>query len=89
MENILKKTRIILQSYAHLHSKYKNIVMENETLRKVNQAQQLKIQELENKNKTLKTAKAKHLSPNDRANMKETINELIQDIDQCIALLNK
>jgi low affinity Fe/Cu permease len=90
-ENIEAKIKKLIT--LHSSSKALNVALEEEkqelTL-KIRQ-QQEQIQQLEEVNSALKLAKALHSDSKDESNagLKIKINEMIRDIDKCLALLNK
>jgi beta-xylosidase len=77
----------------HTSSKAKNVALEaekQELTLKIRQ-QQDQIQQLDEVNSALKLAKVLHGDSKDETNtgLKIKINEMIRDIDKCLALLNK
>jgi regulator of replication initiation timing len=75
-----------------LHKAFKEenekLTLEVSDFKKTIENQTIKIQQLENENKELSIKKDEE--KNDIVtNTKEKINELVQEIDDCIALLNK
>jgi len=53
------------------------------------QEQRVELDEQSEKNRVLKMAKSLNGSGEDTAQTKKKINELVREIDKCIALLNK
>jgi undecaprenyl pyrophosphate synthase len=62
---------------------------ENEKLNQELQKKDTIIKELEEKNNSLKVAKAVLTGSSDATEAKQKINKLVREIDQCIALMNK
>tara|TARA_B110000467_G_scaffold142232_1_gene143528 strand:- start:23 stop:304 length:282 start_codon:yes stop_codon:yes gene_type:complete len=58
-------------------------------LRQQLDTQQESVQELEDKNKILKLSASLHGEEQDTQAARKKINELVREIDKCIALLNK
>ncbi|MDZ4823152.1 MAG: hypothetical protein SH856_06820 [Flavobacteriales bacterium] len=63
---------------------------ENESLYKINKHLQAQVDELGEKNKALQNRSLPVQAQEDfRANTKQRINELVKEMDECIALLNQ
>jgi len=88
VSSLEKKTKELLKSYSEL--KRKNNIQENELseLRKKVDSQKETIKNLEERNKIIKLAKSLSESNPDTAEMKYKINELVREIDKCIAQMN-
>ncbi len=77
-------------------ARLENQVEENNRLKTVNEEleqkikqKQKKIEELEQKNNTMKLAKAFLAESSDAHEARIKINRIVRDIDKCIALLNR
>jgi len=82
------KKLITLQS--SLKANIAALLSENKQLNQTIREQQEQFRQQEEGNKTMKIAETIHVnSKEDVTMMKATINELIRDIDKCLALLNK
>ena len=82
------KKLITLQS--SLKAEVAALISENKHLKQTIREQQEQFRQQEEGNKTMKIASAIITnSKEDVPMMKATINELIRDIDKCLALLNK
>lgn len=88
ISSLEKKVKELVKRYAEL--KRKNMAMETELteLRKTVDSQKEAIKNLEEKNKIIKLAKSLADSNPDMAVMKQKINELVREIDKCIAQMN-
>src|SRR5687767_7529153 len=94
LELTLTSLQSKIEKIVHLHKKlqddYSKVVNEKQQLHKTIEEQRTAISKLEEKNKTIKLAKT--LTDNNENNsteLKYRINELVREIDKCIALLNK
>lgn len=86
-----------------LQNKVERLVAKHQSLKELNQQlekqlkqlgkqlkqQQESVQELEDKNKILKLSASLHGEEQDTKATRNKINELVREIDKCIALLNK
>ena len=88
ISSLEKKVKELVKRYAEL--KRRNTTLENELteLRKTVDSQKEAIISLEEKNKIIKLAKSLADSNPDTAAMKYKINELVREIDKCIAQMN-
>ncbi len=88
ISSLEKKVKELVKRYAEL--KRRNTAMETELgeLRKTVDSQKEAIKNLEDKNKIIKLAKSLADSNPDTAAMKYKINELVREIDKCIAQMN-
>lgn len=88
ISSLEKKVKELVKRYAEL--KRKNTALETELteLRKTVDSQKEAIKNLEEKNKIIKLAKSLADSNPDTAAMKQKINELVREIDKCIAQMN-
>ena len=88
ISSVEKKVKELVKR--HSEAKRKNAVLEAELaeLRKTVDSQKEAIKNLEEKNKIIKLAKSLADSNPDTAAMKYKINELVREIDKCIAQMN-
>jgi predicted RNase H-like nuclease (RuvC/YqgF family) len=88
ISSLEKKVKELVKRYAEL--KRRNTALETELteLRKTVDSQKEAIKNLEEKNKIIKLAKSLADSNPDTAAMKYKINELVREIDKCIAQMN-
>lgn len=88
ISSLEKKVKELVKRYTEL--KRKNTALETELteLRKTVDSQKEAIKNLEEKNKIIKLAKSLADSNPDTAAMKQKINELVREIDKCIAQMN-
>ena len=88
ISSLEKKVKELVKRYAEL--KRRNTALETELteLRKTVDSQKEAIISLEEKNKIIKLAKSLTDSNPDTAAMKYKINELVREIDKCIAQMN-
>ena len=88
ISSLEKKVKELVKRYSEL--KRRNTAMETELaeLRKTVDSQKEAIKNLEDKNKIIKLAKSLADSNPDTAAMKYKINELVREIDKCIAQMN-
>ena len=88
ISSLEKKVKELVKRYAEL--KRRNTALETELteLRKTVDSQKEAIISLEEKNKIIKLAKSLADSNPDTAAMKYKINELVREIDKCIAQMN-
>jgi predicted RNase H-like nuclease (RuvC/YqgF family) len=88
ISSLEKKVKELVKRYSEL--KGRNTAMETELteLRKTVDSQKEVVKNLEDKNKIIKLAKSLADSNPDTAAMKYKINELVREIDKCIAQMN-
>ena len=88
ISSLEKKVKELVKRYSEL--KRRNTAMETELseLRKTVDSQKEVVKNLEDKNKIIKLAKSLADSNPDTAAMKYKINELVREIDKCIAQMN-
>jgi predicted nuclease with TOPRIM domain len=86
----------IMQKLAILKEKQESLVAENTELKKRNAGLESKLRDITDKNQVLekeydrvKLAKTIVTNTSDKAEMKFRVNELVREIDKCIALLNR
>jgi len=83
-----KDVRKLLKSHADLKGRNGKLASELDSLRKELEVQKETIKNLEERNKILKLAKSFADSTSDKEEMKQKINELVREINKCIALMN-
>ncbi len=88
ISSLEKNVKELVKRYAEL--KRRNTALEAELgeLRKIVDSQKEVLKNLEDKNKIIKLAKSLADSNPDTAAMKYKINELVREIDKCIAQMN-
>ena len=89
MEELKKSVYQLMNKYAVLDAEKKELEEQNSILKKEIEEQQSEIEDLKNKYKVLKMAKSLEGSSNENKEVKLKINEMVREIDKCIALLNK
>jgi len=87
MSGIEFKTHQLVRQLKELKHENAEIKKQLELLTKKDQENALKIKYLEEKNKILRVVKT--LEGEDKTKAKLKINELLREVDRCIALLNK
>jgi hypothetical protein len=83
-----KKVRELLKAHAELKRRHGLLGQERDGMKKTIDSQKETIKKLEENNKIIKLAKSLADSNPDRAAMKYKINELVREIDKCIAQMN-
>ena len=88
ISSLEKKVKELIKSHAEL--KRRKTVLESELseVKKIVDSQKETIKNLEERNKIIKLAKSLADSNPDTAAMKYKINELVREIDKCIAQMN-
>jgi phage shock protein A len=86
--NLLDKTETLLVKYAKVRDEAGRLRGELDALRRQNEEREARIRELDEKVTILKTAKEMGNDEEDRAAIRQKVNEYIREIDRCIALLN-
>ena len=81
MEELSVKVRMLSQRYAETLEQLKQVSQANDLLREENK---LLRQDID----SIKSAKVISLSQNNVKNARQEINQLIRQVDKCIALLN-
>lgn len=88
LENIEEKIRKLVDKLESSENEKKQLFIKCAELQKISNEQSNQISRLNDKIKSLKIATA--LSDNsEKDNAKKTINELVREVDRCIALLNR
>ena len=84
-----KKLDILLERYSGLKAENTGLKAEIDTLRNELQSRDVKIKDLEGKYDRLKITGALMGEGRDAAEARKRINELVREIDRCVALLNR
>jgi predicted RNase H-like nuclease (RuvC/YqgF family) len=88
ISSLEKKVKELVKRHTELKRKNSALETELSELRKTVDSQKEAIKNLEEKNKIIKLAKSLADSNPDTAAMKQKINELVREIDKCIAQMN-
>lgn len=88
VSSLEKKVKELVKRHSDLKRKNTAFELELAELRKTVDTQKEAIKNLEEKNKIIKLAKSLADSNPDTAAMKYKINELVREIDKCIAQMN-
>lgn len=88
ISSLEKKVKELVKRYADLKRRNTALETELDELRKTVESQKEVVKNLEDKNKIIKLAKSLADSNPDTAAMKYKINELVREIDKCIAQMN-
>lgn len=83
-----KRVKELVKSHSELKRKNHALSDELSELRKINDSQKETIKNLEERNKIIKLAKSLTESDANSAEIKYKINELVREIDKCIAQMN-
>lgn len=86
LENKIEK---LVDSYQKMKRELSTIQNQNNHLNQTIDVQKQTIKELEEKNKVLKLTKSLSTTNENTQDLKLKVNELIREVDKCIALLNK
>ena len=89
IQTIKNKAELLGTQKIELTGKLNKLELENAGLRSKLDDQQQRFDELKEKNNVLKMAKSLGESGEKSTEAKRRINELVKEIDKCIALLNK
>jgi septal ring factor EnvC (AmiA/AmiB activator) len=89
--NIEAKIKKLITLHSASNANYVALVAENQELTLQIRQQQEQIQQLEEVNNALKLAKVLNTDSkqDDNSGLKVKVNEMIRDIDKCLALMNK
>lgn len=82
-----KVEKLVLQ-HRRAIAENNNLKQDNDFLKKTLSKQKLELKELEERNKVLKLAKSIGDEEGKNTDIKLKINELVREIDKCIALVN-
>jgi len=88
ISSLEKKTKELIRSHSELKRRNTTLESDLSELRKTVDSQKEAIKNLAEKNKIIKLAKSLTESNPDTAAMKYKINELVREIDKCIAQMN-
>ena len=89
IERLHNKLESLLANYQHLKEELNGSSQRVVELSKKLEVQNNTIQQLNEKNKVLKLSSSMQGDQGDNKAAKQKINELVREIDKCIALLNK
>ena len=93
LSHIVTSLHSKVEKLVHLHKKlqedYESLAKENTDLIKIIEQQKINTNKLEEKNKVIKLAKTLSETNENSLDIKLKINELVREIDKCIALLNR
>ncbi|MCC7301912.1 MAG: hypothetical protein IT233_04665 [Bacteroidia bacterium] len=82
-----------VEKLVHLHKKLAEenhrLTGETDSLRKEKESLKIKLKSLEEKLQVRNLAAATGVNSTDKSELKSKINELVREIDKCIALLNR
>jgi chromosome segregation ATPase len=84
-----KKVEELFERYNDLRTKNKDLTKENDTLKRYLQERDEKLKELEIKYERIKISGALMGEGEGAVEAKQKINELVREIDRCVALLNR
>ena len=84
-----KKVEELFDKYNDLRTKNTDLTKENDTLKRYLQDREEKVKELEIKYERIKISGALMGEGEGAVKAKQTINELVREIDRCVALLNR
>jgi phage shock protein A len=89
LDKILDKTERLIELCAALQEENDLLKLESETLNSALNASKNKIKDLEEKLRVLKLAKSFSETNEKSVDIKQKINDFVQEIDKCIVLLKK
>ncbi len=89
ISGLKEKIDILVERYRNVKNDYDLLLAENEQLTLKNEQIAREKTELEEKYTTLKFSKALEASSGDVHTAKIRINQIVREIDRCIALLNR
>ncbi len=84
-----KKLEELFERYNNLRTKNVELKSENESIKNLLQERNVKIKELETKYERLKISGALVGEGENAAEARKKINELVREIDRCVALINR
>jgi len=84
-----KKIEELFERYNDLRTKNRDLKNENDTLKRYIEERELKIRDLEKRYERIKISGALMGEGEGAAEAKKKINELVREIDRCVALLNR
>jgi len=89
LNNIIEKTRRLIELCSVLQEENDLLKLENDTLAAALNASKTKTKELDEKMRAVKLAKSFSDTNEKSVDIKQKINEFVQEIDKCIVLLKK
>ena len=89
IKRLHNKLESLLANYQHVKEELNVSSQKVDELSKILEVQNNTIQQLNEKNKVLKLSSSIQGEHGDNKAAKQKINELVREIDKCIALLNK
>jgi len=89
LNKVIDKTARLIELCAVLQEENDLLKLENETINSALNASKNKTKELEEKLRVLKLAKSFSETNEKSVDIKQKINEFVQEIDKCIVLLKK
>lgn len=90
IKQLLEKTKILVEKYHQQVKKNNELEIQLAELQLKLEQQNEIIKDLEERNKILKLAKSLNVNTDENiSGIKLKINELVQEIDKCVALLNR
>ena len=89
IDRLYKKLELLIITHQQTKEELNRSIQQVEELSKQLELQNSSIQQLEEKNKVLKLSSSIQNDSGDNKAAKQRINELVREIDKCIALLNK
>ena len=89
VENLEFKINQLINSHKAVVSESNKLMEKNNELSKLVSQQQSEIAQLNEKVKMVKLAKSIEGSGEDTSKLKLKINEVVREVDKCIAMLNK
>jgi len=84
-----KKIEELFERYNDLRTKNRDLKNENDTLKRYIEERELKIRDLEKRYERIKISGALMGEGEGAAEAKKKVNELVREIDRCVALLNR
>ncbi|MCC8424013.1 hypothetical protein [Mucilaginibacter sp. UR6-11] len=89
LNNVIEKTERLIELCAALQEENDLLKLENDTLVAALNASKNKTKELDEKMRAVKLAKSFSETNEKSVDIKQKINEFVQEIDKCIVLLKK
>lgn len=89
IDRLHKKLELLVSAHQQTKDDLNQSIQQIEDLNKQLDFQNTSIRQLEEKNKVLKLSSSIQNNSGDNKAAKQKINELVREIDKCIALLNK
>lgn len=91
LERVAEKILLLGEAKKDLEHQVSRLKEENASMHRINKELQAQIDELIEKNREQVAASSLNVAPSEdfRGATRQRINELVQEIDECITLLNK